>query len=160
VVSIHIVTFACEPLRARITIDGQAYARGLYWKPKCPSDAGVMPCFDPPAGHDPCVAACEVITAWQYDPPTGGTAYMHVFEFDVLDDGGHAGPLSATVEVSLATLDSKPISDDALTVTLPQLYARWFLPRGHVGAQTRRPSVDGAGKELLSQGSTLMRARA
>jgi hypothetical protein len=102
-VDVHLETLSCVPLRAEMTINGVTFVAGLYFRPHCPvPDPGDADCYDPPAGHAKCVAACEHLVEWKHD--NGGTTDMHVFQLRVDDDGTHPDALPAKVHLRLTTL--------------------------------------------------------
>jgi hypothetical protein len=107
--AVQTVTYACVPLRAGFTVDGQLFIRGLFIEPDCPTpDLQTADCYKPPAGAPPCPFSCPQLTEWKM---LGGTAPMHSFVFPLIDDGSHTGALPVTVHLTLSTLDGTLIWD-------------------------------------------------
>src|SRR6267154_1571804 len=117
---IHTVTYACVPLRAELTIDGQTHVRGLFIQPNCPSPGvSLTDCYHPPAQHPQCPFSCPELTPWENDPPVGGTAPMHRFRSVVADDGTVSDPLTKVVHLKVSTLDDVLIWEGVQSASLP-----------------------------------------
>jgi hypothetical protein len=151
-VGVQTVTYACVPLRAEFTIDGETYVRGLYIEPDCPSpDAGLADCYQPPAGHPQCPFSCPELTEWKSDPPKGGTAPMHVFGFPVADDGTQSGSLTVVVHLTLSTLDGTLIWDGDESEDLAPLadHRAGYFHSGLIEFNLVAPVFDALGRNCL-----------
>jgi hypothetical protein len=100
---LQVVTIACEPLRAEITVEGVQSIHGLFVAPDCPSpERPTADCYRPAAEHPPCSFSCSTLTYWKQG---GGTTLMHTFKFPLADDGTNSGLMTATVHLRVSTLN-------------------------------------------------------